>query len=70
MDKRRMRRIAISESDYQELVIAAARMGFIPKVTTGRRDATKEGVERVISESLALVSDWANTLAEGEANEP
>lgn len=65
-DKRKMRRIAIDESDYQELVAIAARMGFIPKVTTGRRDTAKEGVERVISEVLPHINDWSLVLAEGE----
>ena len=55
MDKRSMRRIAVNEDDYNRLVAAAAAMGFIPKVDNSRRDAAKEGVERLLSESLPCI---------------
>lgn len=65
-DKRKMRRINVSESDYQEMVSAAARLGLIPKSVNGRRDTAKEGVERFISEGLPHLIDWSLVLGDSE----
>ena len=52
-----MRRIAVSDEDYNRLVAVAAAKGFIPKVSGARRDAAKEGVERLVSESIDQIEN-------------
>lgn len=69
MDKRKMRRVVIDEADYQKLVAAAAKAGFIPAISERRTDTAKEGVEKLLHNSIHILEDYAAAWTRGKSED-
>lgn len=61
-NRRKMRRLLLSEDDYWRLVAAAKQAGLIPASTNTRRDVAKLGAEAIVSESMVAIEYHAEVL--------
>lgn len=61
-NRRKMRRLLLSEDDYWRLVAAAKQAGLIPSSTNTRRDVAKLGAEAIVSESMVAIEYHAEVL--------
>lgn len=62
-NRRKMRRILLSEEDYWRLVAAAQKAGLIPDFANGRRDVAKLGAEAMVNQSMEAIEYQSELIA-------
>lgn len=58
MNKRRMRRIHVSEADYMKLIEIAAKSDFVGVSDGTGRDPVKNGIETMIHQAMPAIEAY------------